>query len=67
MEDYIREIRNDGRNSYLHTKCTCRDLEGGIDKLHAELGKTMLSINAVKGFEVRKWKVLDEGSDHNDL
>ena len=40
-----------------------------FDKLHAELGKAMLSINAVKGFEFgsgfcgSKMK----GSEHNDL
>jgi chorismate synthase len=39
-----------------------------FDKLHAELGKAMLSINAVKGFEYgsgfagTKWR----GSQHND-
>ena len=39
-----------------------------FDKLHAELGKSMLSINAVKGFEFGsgfKGSTM-RGSDHND-
>ena len=40
-----------------------------FDKLHAELGKAMLSINAVKGFEYGSGfaGVTMYGSDHNDL
>jgi len=40
-----------------------------FDKLHAELGKAMLSINAVKGFEYGSGfdGVKMKGSDHNDL
>jgi chorismate synthase len=36
--------------------------------LHAELGKAMLSINAVKGFEWKRilWSQM-KGSEHNDL
>ena len=39
-----------------------------FDKLHAELGKAMLSINAVKGFEYGSGfeGVKLNGSDHND-
>jgi chorismate synthase len=39
-----------------------------FDKLHAELGKAMLSINAVKGFEYGSGfdGVLLPGSQHND-
>ena len=39
-----------------------------FDKLHAELGKAMLSINAVKGFEYGSGfeGVKFNGSDHND-
>ena len=39
-----------------------------FDKLHAELGKAMLSINAVKGFEYGSGfgAVLMKGSAHND-
>lgn len=40
-----------------------------FDKLHAELGKAMLSINAVKGFEYGSGfeGVKMNGSDHNDI
>lgn len=39
-----------------------------FDKLHAELGKAMLSINAVKGFEIGSGFAGSamQGSDHND-
>ena len=40
-----------------------------FDKLHADLGKAMLSINAVKGFEYGSGfaGVTQKGSEHNDL
>jgi chorismate synthase len=40
-----------------------------FDKLHAELGKAMLSINAVKGFEFGSGfnAIMMKGSEHNDL
>lgn len=40
-----------------------------FDKLHADLGKAMLSINAVKGFEVGSGfaSVGLKGSEHNDI
>jgi chorismate synthase len=38
-----------------------------FDKLHAELGKAMLSINAVKGFEYGSGLEQMKGSEHNDL
>jgi chorismate synthase len=40
-----------------------------FDKLHAELGKAMLSINAVKGFEYGSGFAGTElkGSEHNDI
>jgi len=43
--------------------------EPAFDKLHAELGKAMLSINAVKGFEYGSGfeGVKMYGSQHNDL
>ena len=42
--------------------------EPAFDKLHAELGKAMLSINAVKGFEYGSGfeGVKMKGSKHND-
>jgi len=40
-----------------------------FDKLHADLGKAMLSINAVKGFEIGSGfsATFMKGSQHNDL
>jgi len=53
--------------------CVIKDTPVGLgepvfDKLHAELGKAMLSINAVKGFEYGSGfeGVTMRGSDHND-
>ena len=53
--------------------CVIRNAPVGLgepvfDKLHAELGKAMLSINAVKGFEYGSGfkGVLLRGSQHND-
>jgi chorismate synthase len=74
MEDYIREIRKQGDTVGGTITCVIQNVPVGLgepvfDKLHAELGKAMLSINAVKGFEYgsgfegSKMK----GSDHNDL
>jgi chorismate synthase len=55
MEEYIREIRKQGDTVGTVT-CVIQNVPIGLgepvfDKLHAELGKAMLSINAVKGFE----------------
>lgn len=40
-----------------------------FDKLHADLGKAMLGINAVKGFEIGSGfdSTVMKGSEHNDL
>ena len=74
MEEYIREIRKQGDTVGGVVTCVIQNVPVGLgepvfDKLHAELGKAMLSINAVKGFEYgsgfegSKMK----GSEHNDL
>jgi len=74
MEEYIREIRKEGDTVGGVVTCVIQNVPIGLgepvfDKLHAELGKAMLSINAVKGFEYgsgfegSKMK----GSAHNDL
>lgn len=54
--------------------CVIKGVPAGLgepvfDKLHAELGKAMLSINAVKGFEIGSGfeGVKLNGSDHNDI
>jgi chorismate synthase len=56
MEEYIKEIRKDGDTVGGVVTCVIQNVPIGLgepvfDKLHAELGKAMLSINAVKGFE----------------
>ncbi len=74
MEDYIKQIRKEGDTVGGVVTCVIQNVPVGLgepvfDKLHAELGKAMLSINAVKGFEFgsgfegSKMK----GSQHNDL
>jgi chorismate synthase len=55
MEEYIREIHKQGDTVGGTVTCV-QNVPVGLenqffDKLHAELGKAMLSINAVKGFE----------------
>ena len=56
MEDYIKSIRKEGDTVGGIITCVIQNVPLGLgepvfDKLHAELGKAMLSINAVKGFE----------------
>lgn len=74
MEDFISEIKKDGDSVGGTITCVIQNVPIGLgepifDKLHAQLGKAMLSINAVKGFEygggfcAAKMK----GSEHNDL
>lgn len=74
MEARIREIRKEGDTIGGTVTCVLQNVPVGLgepvfDKLHAELGKAMLSINAVKGFEYgsgfegSKMK----GSEHNDI
>ena len=74
MENYIKEIKKQGDTIGGTVSCVIQNVPMGLgepvfDKLHADLGKAMLSINAVKGFEFgsgfqgSKMK----GSQHNDL
>ncbi|WP_311329317.1 chorismate synthase [Capnocytophaga gingivalis] len=56
MEAYIREVRKDGDTVGGIVSCVIQGVPVGLgepvfDRLHAELGKAMLSINAVKGFD----------------
>ena len=74
MEDYIREIRKQGDTVGGTVSCVIKNVPVGLgepvfDKLHAELGKAMLSINAVKGFEFGSGfsGTAMKGSEHNDL
>lgn len=74
MIAYIDEIRKSRDTVGGIVTCVARQVPPGLgepvfDKLHAELGKAMLSINAVKGFEYGSGfgGVTMRGSQHNDL
>ncbi|HAO51722.1 MAG TPA: chorismate synthase [Runella sp.] len=73
MFDYIDDIRKQGDTIGGVVSCVVAGAPVGwgepvFDKLHAELGKAMLSINAVKGFEYGSGfaGVELQGSAHND-
>ena len=73
MEELIREVRKDGDTIGGCIRCVATGVPIGLgepvfDKLHAELGKAMLSINAVKGFTIGSGfeGVSMRGSEHND-
>ncbi len=73
MIDHIMEVRKAGDTIGGVVECVVKNVPAGIgepvfDKLHAELGKAMLSINAVKGFEYGSGfeGVKQRGSEHND-
>jgi chorismate synthase len=70
----IKEVRKDGDTiggvvSAVIQGCPVGLGEPAFDKLHAELGKAMLSINAAKGFEYGSGfdGVAMRGSQHNDV
>jgi len=74
MKDYIKEIKKQGDTVGGTITCVIQNVPIGLgepvfDKLHAELGKAMLSINAVKGFEYGSGfcGAQMKGSEHNDL
>jgi chorismate synthase len=74
MEEYIKQIRKEGDTIGGTITCVIQNVPVGLgepvfDKLHAELGKAMLSINAVKGFEYGSGfcGAQMKGSEHNDL
>ena len=76
-ESMINEIKNARKNGDTLggiVKCIIKNVPLGLgepvfNKLHSELGKAMLSINAVKGFEYgsgfKGTKM--KGSEHNDI
>lgn len=73
MFEYIDETRKRGDSVGGVIACVIQNCPVGLgepvfDKLHAELGKAMLSINAVKGFEYGSGfaGVEQYGSEHND-
>jgi chorismate synthase len=74
MESLIREIRSDGNTIGGAVRCIVEGVPVGLgepvfDKLNAELGKAMLSINAVKGFEIGSGfdAISKKGTELNDL
>ncbi|WP_339704866.1 chorismate synthase [uncultured Kriegella sp.] len=73
MEAYIKTIKKEGDTVGGVITCVAKNVPIGLgepvfDKLHADLGKAMLSINAVKGFEYGSGfeGVKMKGSAHND-
>ena len=73
MEEYIKEVRKEGDTIGGVITCVAQNVPVGLgepvfDKLHAELARAMLSINAVKGFEYGSGfeGVSMRGSEHND-
>ena len=74
FEKAIREARKDGDTLGGVISCSVRGVPPGwgepvFDKLHADLGKALLSINAVKGFEIGSGfaGTRMRGSRHNDI
>ena len=73
MVELIKSVKKNGDTVGGVISCIISGVPIGLgepvfDKLHAELGKAMLSINAVKGFEFGsgfKGSTM-RGSDHND-
>lgn len=70
----VQEIKKEGDTIGGTITCVIKNVPAGLgepvfDKLHAELGKAMLSINAVKGFEYGSGfcGAKMKGSEHNDL
>lgn len=73
MEELIKEVRKDGDTIGGCIRCMIINVPVGLgepvfDKLHAEMGKAMFSINAVKGVEFGSGfnSVVNRGSQHND-
>jgi chorismate synthase len=74
MIAFIKAVRKEGDTTGGAVECVIRGCPPGLgepvfDKLHADLGKAMLSINACKGFEYGSGfgGILMKGSEHNDI
>jgi chorismate synthase len=70
----IETVRKQGDTIGGIISCVAKEVPAGLgepvfDKLHADLGKAMLSINAVKGFEYGSGfaGTAMRGSEHNDV
>ncbi len=73
MIEHIKDIKKQGDTIGGTITCVVQNVPIGLgepifDKLHAQLGKAMLSINAVKGFEYGSGfcGTKMKGSNHND-
>ena len=73
MIAYIEKLKEEGDSTGGIIQCFVRNPVAGLgepvfDKLHADLGKAMLSINAVHGFDYGSGfdSVSMKGSEHND-
>ena len=73
MINKVKEVKKQGDTIGGTITCVLQNVPVGLgepvfDKLHAELGKAMLSINAVKGFEYGSGfcGAKMKGSEHND-
>lgn len=73
MIQLIEDVRSKGDSLGGEIKCTITGVPAGVgepvfDKLHADLAKAMMGINAVKGFEIGSGFSAVEmlGSEHND-
>lgn len=74
MIAFLKEVRKQGDTVGGAITCVVKGVSVGLgepvfDRLNADLGKAMLSINAVKGFEIGSGfdAVEMKGSQHNDL
>lgn len=74
MIDLIKSIRKEGDTIGGTVSCVIKNTPIGLgnpvfNKLHADLGKAILSINAVKGFEYGSGfdGTKMKGSEHNDI
>ena len=74
MIEKIKEIKKEGNTIGGTVTCVIKNVPTGLgepifNKLHAELGKAMLNINACKGFEYGSGfcGAKMTGSEHNDL
>ena len=73
MAELIEEVRTEGDSIGGRITCLITGAPAGLgepvfDKLHADLGKAMLSINAVKGFSIGNGfdSIALRGSENND-
>jgi len=74
METFIKKIKKEGDTVGGTVSCVVKNCPTGLgepvfDKLHADLAKAIISINACKGFEIGSGfdAPAMKGSEHNDI